>query len=336
MLSRIPLPNTDLIVSQICYGTNLLGYSVDKELSFALLDRFYEIGGTFIDSGRVYGGGNSEAMVAAWLKERGHKDMVVATKGLWRDANFRSRFTVADLEDDLHTSLRELNVDTIDFYWLHTDDNFDPRAPEDDPIADQRPLPFEPIVDALIAAKRAGKIRWFGGANWSPQRLSAANAYAAQQGSEGFVAVQPFGGLAKPNRPAASEEGYGQHYEEDFAINRVKGLESTHAAGLPMVPYTSQSFGFFAVMEQGGVDALNPFLRKMYLNDLNLRRAQIAQDIAKDKGSSAHEVALAYLLEQPLPTFPIVGTSNLDRFAEMERADKLTLTPDELARLKTG
>lgn len=310
---KATIPNTDLHVTRLCYGTNMLGDSIDQAGSEALLDRFVALGGTFIDSARAYGAYHSEKTIGTWLKSREPSDLVIATKGIWKDKDFNSRFTAAELDSDLNASLQDLGVDTIDLYWLHTDD-------------DTRP--FEPIMDALIRHKKAGHIRWFGASNWSPERIFAANAYAASQGSEGFIAIQPMWGLARPNRPEAMVAGYGIHYEE--------GLQPVHEAGLAMIPYTSQSFGFFATLDAKGEAGLSDFQRRMFLNDQNRKRMKAVQRIAASRGEDAATIALAYLLEQSLPTFPIIGTSRPDQLNASVRADIVKLTSDELSDLRSA
>jgi aryl-alcohol dehydrogenase-like predicted oxidoreductase len=311
MQTIVQILRTDLWVSPICYGTNMMGGSIDSAKSWNLLDHFVGLGGNFIDSARSYGRYRSEATIGAWLKSRKPTNVVIATKGVWKTEDGASRFSAAELNNDLEISLRDLGRETIDLYWLHTDD--DTRR-------------FEPIVDALITNKRAGRIRWFGASNWSPERIRAANAYAKLQGSEGFVAIQPMWGLAVPNRPEATRRGYGRHYEE--------GLESVHASGLSMIPYTSQSFGFFAQMAKVGESGLDEFLRSMFLNDTNRARLAAAQTIAAKHGASASTIALAYLISQPHCTVPIIGTSRLEQLDESVKAAQFRLTPQELAQLQ--
>ena len=323
MLSKVTLANTDLRVSQLCYGTNMLGTAIDQAGTDAILDRFVALGGNFIDTARSYGDwipeapkGASERAVGAWLKGRERDEVVVATKGGFFDlraGDYRNRVTPSDIASDIAESLDHLGIDTIDLYWLHADD---PAAP------------VAPIIDALVAAKAAGQIRWFGASNWTPNRVREANAYAKSLASEGFVALQPFWGLAKPNAEAAMQQGYGHYYED--------GFEALHAAGLPMVPYAGQSRGYFTKAGRDGIDGVPDALKAMYANPANAARLLAVQGVAKRHDVSINAVVLGYLLSQPHQTIPIFGASSPAQIEESVKEASLKLSADELTELRAG
>lgn len=323
MLSHVTLGSTSLTVSQLCYGTNMLGTAIDQAGANALLDRFVGLGGNFIDTARSYGDwipdapkGASERAIGAWLKGRRREDVVIATKGGFLDlrvGDWRNRVTPEDISSDLAESLEHLGVDTVDLYWLHSDN---PQAP------------VEPLVDALIGHQKAGRIRYFGASNWSADRILAAQAYAKSIGHAGFAAVQPFWGLAEPNAEGAAAQGYGQYYED--------GLRAAHEAGLPMAPYAGQSRGFFSKLAADGEAALRDDLKSMYLNDVNRTRLAAVKRVAQRHQADVNAVALAYLMDQPFQTIPIVGASRPDQLNETARAHGLKLSRDELAELTAG
>lgn len=323
MLPKVTLSNTDLIVSQLCYGTNMLGTAIDQPSADAILDRFAELGGNFLDTARSYGdwipdapAGASERAIGKWLQKRNRADFVIATKGGFFDmraGDYRNRVTPADLASDIGESLEHLGVGSIDLYWLHADN---PQAP------------VAPIIDALVAEKKAGRIRWFGASNWSPARIVEANAYARSIASEGFVAVQPFWGLARPNPEAAMQQGYSLHYEDGFA--------DLHASGLAMVPYGSQSRGYFAKVDKGGFESLPDHLKAMYPEEANAGRLNAVRKIAADRGVSVNSVALGYLLCQPHQTVPIFGGTSPAQIEDSVGAASLKLSAAELDLLEKG
>src|SRR5215218_9277291 len=125
------LPHTQLMVSPICLGAVNFGVPLSQSDSFALLDAFFDQGGNFLDTARVYsewrpGGANaSESTLGAWMRQRGRRDsMVVATKGAHPDlkAMHIPRLSQADIQADIEASLKYLQTDVIDLYWLHRDD----------------------------------------------------------------------------------------------------------------------------------------------------------------------------------------------------------------------
>jgi aryl-alcohol dehydrogenase-like predicted oxidoreductase len=314
------LNGTDLTVSRLCYGTNMLGWLLDQGKSNAILDTFADAGGNFIDTARSYGDwapdapvGASERAVGAWLKTRNRDDFVIATKGGFFDlrvGDFRNRVTPDDIAADLAQSLDHLGLATIDLYFLHADN---PQAP------------VEPIIDALIEHREAGRIRHFAASNWAAERITAANAYAASLGKPGFVASETFWGLAMPDVGAAAQQGYLHYYEGEY--------EALHAAGLPIIAYAAQSGGYFTKLAAGGV--AEP-LAARYANPANPRRAAVAQALADKHGVSINEIVLSYLTSQPNQTVAIFGGSSPEQVSESLKADALTLSADELAALRNA
>jgi aryl-alcohol dehydrogenase-like predicted oxidoreductase len=320
MLPTVNLNNTDLVVSAICYGTNMLGTAYDQDASSALLDQFAALGGNFIDTARSYGdwipdapAGASERAIGAWLKGKNRADFVIATKGGFfdmRKGDWRPRVTPEDIAIDIAESLSHLGIASIDLYWLHTDN---PQAP------------VGPIVDAVIAAQKAGQIRYFGASNWTPARIEEAQAYAASIGHQGLAAIQPFWGLAVPNAEGAAAAGYGFYYPD--------GLRTLHESGLTMIPYAGQSRGFFSKLAEGE-DGIRDDVKAMYLNDTNRARFAVVKQLAARHRASINEIVLAYLISQPLQTIPIIGAFRASQLEETVKAAALELSPDELTALE--
>jgi aryl-alcohol dehydrogenase-like predicted oxidoreductase len=319
MLAKITLNGTDLEVSQFCYGTNMLGSALDQARSSAVLDRFAELGGNFIDTARMYGDwipdgpiGASERAVGAWLQSRNRAEIVVMTKGCGMDlrkGDWQPRATPEDLATDLSQSLDHLGIDTVDLYLLHADN---PAAP------------VEPIIDALARHQQEGRIRHYGASNWSAERIATANAYAKSAGVPGFVASETFWGLAVPEAGAAAQQGYVHYYEGEY--------EQLHAQGLPILAYGAQSGGYFTKRAEGR--DLGDALSARYANAVNDGRLDAAREVADKHGVSINEVVLAYLASQPNQTIPIFGASSPEQLADSIRAAKLTLDAGELAQLR--
>jgi aryl-alcohol dehydrogenase-like predicted oxidoreductase len=210
-------------------------------------------------------------------------------------------------------SLEHLQIDQIDLWWLDADDLLQPVAS---------------IIDTLIVHQQAGRIRYFGASNWSPARIAEAQAYAKSIGHQGFVAAQPFWGLAAPNRENATAQGYGFYYDEGFA--------PLHAAGMPMIPYAGQSRGFFSKLAANGVQGLSEPLAAMYLNDVNRKRARAVRAFAADCGVSINEIVLAYMLCQPNQTIPIIDATCPEQLWECAKAANVSLLTQDIAFLRAG
>lgn len=318
MLPKVTLNATNLIVSQLCYGTNMLGTAIDQSRANAILDRFSELGGNFIDTARSYGDwipdaptGASERAIGAWLKGKDRSDVVIATKGGFFDmrvGDYRNRCTPADIASDLSQSLEHLGVESIDLYFLHMDN-------EDVPVKD--------LIDALLDHQAAGRIRYFAASNWSASRIAQANAYAASIGKQGFVASETFWGLAVPDVGAAAMQGYQHYYEGEY--------EALHDAGLPIIAYAAQSGGYFTKLAAGAVPE---GLATRYGNPANETRFAAVKQLAEKHGVSINEIALSYVTSQPNQTIAIFGGSSPEQISETVKAATLKLSAEELALLR--
>jgi aryl-alcohol dehydrogenase-like predicted oxidoreductase len=193
----VTIPNTDLVVSVLCLGTGEAGANYDRATGFAMLDTFIEQGGNLLDTAHVYSDwipgerSRSEKLIGAWMHRNGRHNrsgVLIATKGAHPDLDSMQvgRLSPAEIQADLEESLRFLQVEAIDLYWLHRDDST---------------RPVEEIIDTLEAQVQAGKIRYYGCSNWQLARIVAARRYAAQRGVNGFAAVQNLWSLAKPILP---------------------------------------------------------------------------------------------------------------------------------------
>lgn len=318
----IRLNRTELDVSELCLGTNMFGTATPQAQAEEILDTFVALGGNFLDTAHSYGDwipdaprAASEHVIGAWLKKKNNRDRIVlATKGCefdYRAGDFALRVTPALLEQDLLGSLAALQTDYIDLYWLHRDD---PSKP------------VQAIVDALIAHQQAGRIRYFGCSNWSVARIEEAQAYAKSIGHDGFVACQPLWGLAAPNRDAMQKYCPGGYYED--------GYQALHKAGLTMIPYSSQSRGFFSKLAGGSRATLSPDLAELYYNEENLRKLEAVKTRAAYHGVGINDIVLAYLTSQPLPTIPIIGCSRSVQLRESANACMLELDIAELQLLR--
>lgn len=316
-MRRIAFPNTDLQVAPIVMGSTDARTTLPEDEVFDLFDAYFEAGGNFLDTAHVYavwrpnGAGASERTVGQWIRTRGVRDQVtVATKGAhpFLDSMHVPRLSQAEIESDLNESLERLGVDVIDLYWLHRD------------AVD---VPVEDIVGIMDEFVRAGKIRYWGGSNWTPERISAANLFAKSYGLAGLVASQPLGSLAKANMAAIPDQ--------TLVDLNAAALEFHRETGLPVVPYTSQAKGYFTKRAD---NRLKPDDRLWFDNPTNDRRFERVRELAQRYSTTITAVALAYLTSQSFPCTPIIGPRNVTQLRESLAALDLTLTPEDIAYLE--
>ncbi|MCE7980223.1 MAG: aldo/keto reductase [Caldilinea sp. CFX5] len=316
----ITLPNTNLTASSICLGTSNFGATIPQADAFALMDAFVEQGGNFLDTAHVYANwiptlpkSISEKTIGAWMKARNNRhQIIIGTKGAHPDLATMhiSRLAPADIVQDLNESLQHLQTDYIDLYWLHRDDP-------------TRPVGV--IIDALDAQVKAGKIRAFGCSNWSTARMKAAFDYANAHGCHGFVANQPMWSLAQPNPAAFGMPGLAAMDEAMFAFHQQSGWA--------IIPYTSQARGFFSKVATQGIAGLSDRDRQAYGNAANEQRAAVVRQLAQEYQSSPAQIALAYLLCQPVPTIPVIGCRTLAHLQDSVGSTAIALPATALALL---
>ena len=219
--------------SKMFLGTAYFGDGISQEDAYDIMDKFREKGGTHIDTARLYAKGISEEIVGKWIKDRNASEMHIFTKGGYYepDAGEVSRVTPKDIAADLEKSLKALDTDSIEFYWLHRDD----RVIEPGEIAE--------LMNSLV---KDGKIRKFGASNWQSDRIKAVNEYAQKHSLMGFSASQirfnPAYCLGERGGLVGMDKGEFEFYKK---------------AGMPVVAYSSQAKGFFSKIAEQGIDALS-------------------------------------------------------------------------------
>jgi aryl-alcohol dehydrogenase-like predicted oxidoreductase len=316
------LPGSPHTPSRIVLGSVYFGTEVSRAASFAVMDAYFEGGGNFIDTAVGYalwlpgGVGASELTIGEWLRARGLRDrIIVATKGGHPrgDSGEFGDLSRPEIEKDLAQSLERLAVDSIDLYWLHRD---------------QPTRPISEIVEMLADIRASGRIHAYGVSNWEPERIDAANAYAKAHDLPPLAANQPPFSLGHvADGPHAAEPTP----ESDDPMRRWH-----LTSGLPMVAYTSQASGYFGAENVAWARAGfsgDPARGRSFDSPANRRRLQRAIQLSEQKGCTANQIALGYLLSQPFPVYPIIGTGNPNHAREALAATEISLTADEIAFL---
>ena len=294
-------PLSRLILGTMMFSTRTLPYNL------AMLDGFVAAGGTTLDTGHVYGGGDCERAVGQWMKLRGNRDeLVIVGKGAHPDAS-GPRVRPETIASDLRDSLERLGTDYIDLYLLH----------RDDPA-----VPVGELVEALNEHQRAGRVRAFGGSNWTVERLQAANDYAAAHGLTPFTASSPNFSLAVWNEPPWA----------GCLSASVTGREWYAARNMPLLAWSSQAQGFFTG-RYSSEDHSDAEMVRCWYNEANFQRLERARDLGQRKGVSANTIALAYVLRQPFPIYPLIGPRTLEELRTSLEALIVSLTPAEVSWL---
>lgn len=267
----------------------------------AIFDHYFEHGGNAFDTAFIYGGGERERLLGQWIANRGVRDQVVILdKGAHHPHCYPEAIT-----RQLTLSLERLGTDYVDIYMMHRDN------PE---------VPAGEFIDVLNQHVEAGRIRAFGGSNWTRERVEAANAYAEEHGLRGFSALSNNFSLARMVEPvwpgcvASSEPQYREWHER---------------TGMPLMPWSSQARGFFTE-RSGPHKRQDEQMVRCWYSEGNFRRKQRAEELARKKAVLPINIALAYVLCQPFPTLPLIGPRTLQETRTSLPALTVELTPEEL------
>jgi aryl-alcohol dehydrogenase-like predicted oxidoreductase len=310
------IPGIEKKISRLVMGTMVINMK-NYEFSRDLLDAAFALGWNTFDTAHVYAGGNSERALGAWINERGIRDKVVILDKCSHPNPDRNRVTPFDIAADLHDSLARLGTDYIDLYLLHRDDPS---------------LPVGPIVEALNEHKEAGRINAFGGSNWTHERIAEANAYAKKHNLTPFAVSSPNYGLARQFKPpwadCISISGpEGANARKWYAENDVRLFAwSSLAGGFFSGRITSADF-------DNTMDTLSNTTLRSYCHEENFDRLDRVCELAKKKSVPIPQIALAYVLTDPLNPFPLAGPETPEQLQSCVDAFSIELSEQERAWL---
>lgn len=306
-----------LPISRIVQGTVTMG-KANMEESFKLLDDVFAEGCNTFDTAHTYGRGENERTVGAWINSRGVRDQVnIVAKGAHHSED-RKRVTPFDIEADIHDSLARFKTNFLDIYLLHRDN------PE---------VPVGPIVEVLNRMHDEGKIGVFGGSNWTHHRIEEANEYAAKHRLQPFTVSSPNFSLAE------------QHKEPWADCITIAGEKGTEARAwyaqnnIALFTWSSFAGGFFSGrFRRDNLDTFSEYFDKVVLNSYcyedNFQRLERAEALAQERGVTLPQIAVAYVMNQPLNIYALIMALTRDEFRDNAAALDIELGAGEIAWLE--
>ncbi len=318
-MRKMVLGTTGLTVSAVCMGTVPFGSSLNDQESFRRMDAFCDLGGNFLDTARVYADWvpfrekhASEKCIGRWLKSRGRRDIVVATKGGHPPLVFCGRPTLSakELRQQAEESCRNLGLDVLPLYYLHRDE---PR------------LSVEAIMDAVFALQDAGLVQHAGCSNWTAERIRAAQAYAAANHREGFCAVSNQWSLARPV-PGAGDP---------TLVHMDDALTALHReTQLPLLPFTSIANGYLSKLAAGR--PISRELKGQWGVPENEGIAQRAAELAHQRGMTVAQVSQCFFYAQDFPVVPVMAFSTDAQMQEAVAATEMSVAAEKVSWLLHG
>ncbi|KOX18782.1 oxidoreductase [Saccharothrix sp. NRRL B-16348] len=305
-----------LEVSALALGTLPFGKGVDQETSFAIMDRFAEAGGTFLDTANNYvfwdggTGDESERMVGRWLAARGNRDeMVVATKVGARPLTPGTGLENAEglaghtVRRAAAASLERLGVDHIDLYYSHIED---------------RRVTFEDTLGGFASLVDAGKVREIGASNHATWRFDRARTVSRDNGWPVYTAVQQRYSYLRPRPNVKLPEGGHVHMTDEL-------LDYAASEGdVTLVAYSALLAGRYRDKPLG----------EEYDHPGTTRRLAVLHEVAAELGATVNQVVLAWLLRQDI--IPLVGATSVAQLEETLGALEIKLDDDQVDRLDSA
>lgn len=311
-ISYAAIPGVSKPVSRILFGTASNAFLTGVNQN-DLLESIFSLGINTLDTARQYG--FSEKVIGDWLETSGRrKDVVILSKCGHHAEDGTRRVNAAGMKEDLTLSLQNLKTDHIDIYILHRDD------PDVD-VAE--------IVETFNEMNAAGKIGAFGGSNWSPARIDAANEYAYKHHLIPFAVSSPNFSLADPLCDiwgGGSLSIAGTANKSDCEWHRKTQIAT--------VTHSSLGRGFFSGrLKSSDYDTassiLDEFAMKGFHSPENFERLRRCEILAEEKNVTVSQIALSWIFHQHLNLFAVVSTSSAARMQANIDAMNLHLTQKE-------
>jgi len=310
------LGKTGMKVSRLCLGMMSYGskqwrdWVLDEEQAKPFIKRALDAGINFFDTADVYSLGESEKVTGNLLKHFGVKrdTVIVATKVMNQmsdEINDRG-LSRKHIMDSIDKSLQRLQMDHVDLYQIHRWDY---------------ETPIEETMDALNDVVRSGKARYIGASSMFAWQFSKAQYTAEKRGWTRFVSMQ-------------------NHYNLVYREEEREMIPLCQDQGVGLIPWSPLARGFLAGNrhKEGWGDTMrsksDSYGQSMYYRDEDFAVVERVAEVAKERGATQSQIALAWILSKPYVTAPILGATKMDHLDKAIAALDIKLSDDEMKRLE--
>ena len=306
-MQYVNLGRTGLKVSRLCLGTMNFGPQTSEEESFAIMDRALETGVNFFDTANVYGRklgeGITEQIIGRWLaKGGGRRDQIVlATKvynkmGEGPNERGLSAYHIRKACDE---SLRRLQTDHIDLYQMHHV---------------ERTTPWDEIWQAMEQLVTAGKVLYVGSSNFAGLHIAQAQTSASQRHFLGLVSEQSL-------------------YNLNPRMIELEVIPACEQYGLGLIPWSPLAGGLLGGVLQKAAQGRRSEASIQARVEKLRTQLEAYESLCQELGESPANVALAWLLNNPVVTAPIIGPRTLSQYDEALKVLDISLSAETLKRL---
>jgi aryl-alcohol dehydrogenase-like predicted oxidoreductase len=282
------LGRSGLLVSRIGLGTMNYGFTVDESTSFAVMDAAIDAGINFFDTADVYGGpqspdmdkgyGISEETIGRWLQRSGRRDAIVLATKVYQPMGLGPndrRLSAYHIRRACEASLRRLQTDHIDLYQMHHVD---------------RATPWEEIWQAMEQLVREGKITYVGSSNFAGWDVALAQSAASARHFMGLTSEQSLYNLA-------------------VRAVELELIPALRSLGIGLIPYSPLHAGLLAGGLEAATEGRIPDDSMQQRIEAHRDQLEAYEGLCRDLGAKPAEVALAWLLRNPVVSTAIVGAT---------------------------
>jgi aryl-alcohol dehydrogenase-like predicted oxidoreductase len=307
-MQKRELGRSGIRITPLMLGSNVFGWNADEKTSHAIMDAFVDQGGNAIDTADVYSawvsgheGGESERVIGSWLKSSGKRDkVVIATKvGMWpKRLGIKRETIIAACED----SLQRLNIETIDLYQLHRDDEATP--------ADE----FMGALDSLV---KSGKVRAAGASNFKAGRMEDALRASEDRGLTRFETLQPEYNLMS------------RAIEADL-------MPLCERENVSLIPYYGLASGYLTGKYRTAEDkskSIRGGRMDKYMEGKGPAVLAALDAVAARHSATPGQIALAWVMAKPAIAAPIASTTSVAQLTELMGSLRVTLSGADAAEL---
>jgi len=301
-MEKRKLGTTDIMVSPLCFGGNVFGWTIDEQQSHKLLDAVTDAGINFIDTADVYStwahggeGGQSETIIGNWIKKSGKRDsVIIATKVGKEMGPGKKGLSKAYITKAVEDSLRRLQTDYIDLYQSHDDD---------------QETPFEETLSAFGDLIKQGKVRAIGASNYGAQRLQESLVVSRKNNLPAYQTLQPLYNLYDR-----------EVYEKELEAVCVEN-------GLGVINFYALASGFLTgkYRTQEDLATTRRQSNKKYFNERGFKILKGLDDVAAQYNANPAQVAIAWLIARPSIGAPIASATSIEQLQDLIKATELKL-----------
>jgi len=301
------LGRTALSVSRLCLGTMNFGPQTTEPDSYTIMDKALELGINFFDTANVYGWklgeGVTEQIIGRWFAQGGgrREKVVLATKAYNKMGEWPNdwRLSALHIRKACEASLRRLQTDYIDIYQMHHID---------------RSAPWDEVWQAMELLVQQGKVIYVGSSNFAGWHIAQAQEAAKARNFLGLVSEQSL-------------------YNLNARTVELEVIPACKHYGLGLIPYSPLAGGLLGGMLEKLEAGRRSVDRMQEGFDKNKPKIEAYEALCKDLGERPADVALAWLLKNPVVTAPIIGPRTIDQLTGSLRALEIDLTQESLDKL---